>query len=147
VPYGVIVVGTDGSERAEAAVGEALGLAKAAGATLHAVHVVHPAVEAGQVSSSAWQQAIDGVRSEVDGVKARLTKEAGRHGVAIEFHTPGGTDIVEALLSTADKVGADLIVVGNRGMSGVSRFVLGSIPNKLAHRCRCSLLIADTDAT
>jgi nucleotide-binding universal stress UspA family protein len=147
VPYGVIVVGTDGSERAEAAVVEALGLAKAAGATLHAVQVVHPAVEGGQVSSSAWQQAIDGVRSDVDSIRARLTAEAGRHGVAIEFHTPGGTDIADALLNTADKVGADLIVVGNRGMSGISRFVLGSIPNKLAHRCRCSLLIANTDAT
>ena len=146
MPYRVIVVGTDGSDRGEAAVSEALGLAKAAGATLHAVHVVHPAVEAGRVSSNAWQQAIDGVRGEVDDVKAKLAAEAGQHGVSIEFHTPGGTDIADALLSTADQVGADLIVVGNRGMSGVSRFVLGSIPNKLAHRCRCSLLIANTDA-
>ena len=146
MPYRVIVVGTDGSERAEAAVGEALGLAKAAGATLHAVHVVHPAVEAGQVSSSAWQQAIDGVRGEVDNVRAKLAAEAAQHGVAVEFHTPGGSDIADALLHTAEEVGADLIVVGNRGMSGVSRFVLGSIPNKLAHHCQCSLLIANTDA-
>ncbi len=146
MPYSVIVVGTDGSDRAQAAVNQALGLAKAAGATLHAVHVVHPAVEAGQVSSSAWQQAIDGVRGEVDTVRANLTAEAGRHGVSVEFHTPGGSDIADALLTTANEVGADLIVVGNRGMSGVSRFVLGSIPNKLAHRCRCSLLIANTDA-
>ena len=147
MPYEVIVVGTDGSDRAEAAVGQALGLAKAAGATLHAVHVVHPAVEAGQVSSSAWQQAIDGVRGEVESVKAKLVAEANRHGVALEIHTPGGSDIADALLRTAEKVGADLIVVGNRGMSGVTRFVLGSIPNKVAHRCHCSLLIADTDAT
>jgi nucleotide-binding universal stress UspA family protein len=147
MPYSVIVVGTDGSERAEVAVREALGLAKAAGATLHAVHVVHPAVEAGKVDSNAWQQAIDGVRGEVDTVRAKLNAEAGEHGVSIEFHTPGGSDIADALLTTADEVGADLIVVGNRGMSGVSRFILGSIPNKLAHHCRCSLLIANTDAS
>jgi nucleotide-binding universal stress UspA family protein len=146
MPYSVIVVGTDGSERAEAAVGEALVLARAAGATLHAVHVVHPAVEAGQVSSSAWQQAIDGVRGELDNVREKLTTEAAQHGVAVEFHTPGGSDIADALLHTAEEVGADLIVVGNRGMSGLSRFVLGSIPNKLAHHCRCSLLIANTGA-
>ena len=60
---------------------------------------------------------------------------------------PGGSDIVDALLRTAEAVDADLIVVGNRGMSGVSRFVLGSIPNKLAHHCPCSLLIVNTSAT
>ena len=145
--YKAIVVGTDGSERAEAAVGEALAVAKGAGATLHAVHVVHPAVEKGKVSSEAWQQAIDGVRSEVEGVRSKLADEAERHGVSIEFHMPGGSDIVDALLRTAEAVDADLIVVGNRGMSGVSRFVLGSIPNKLAHHCPCSLLIVNTSAT
>ncbi len=80
-------------------------------------------------------------------LRTTLTAEAGRLGVNLEFHTPGGTDIADALLSTAEKVGADLIVVGNQGMSGMSRFVLGSIPNKLAHHCHCSLLIANTDAT
>jgi nucleotide-binding universal stress UspA family protein len=42
-------------------------------------------------------------------------------------------------------VGADLVVVGNRGMRGASRFVLGSIPNKVAHHSHCSVLIANTE--
>jgi nucleotide-binding universal stress UspA family protein len=37
------------------------------------------------------------------------------------------------------------MVVGNRGMAGLRRFVLGSVPNKVAHRSPCSLLIVDTD--
>jgi nucleotide-binding universal stress UspA family protein len=44
----------------------------------------------------------------------------------------------------AENVGADLVVVGNRGMSGVRRFVLGSVPNKVSHHSPCNLLIVDT---
>jgi nucleotide-binding universal stress UspA family protein len=147
MPFQVIVVGTDGSPRSEGAVAEALALAQPAGATLHVVHVVHPAVEAGHVDSQAWQQVIDTARGEVDNVRLRLAAEAERHGVAMEFHTPGAGDVADALISTAASVRADLVVVGNRGMSGLSRFVLGSIPNKVAHHCHCSVLIANTGAS
>jgi nucleotide-binding universal stress UspA family protein len=43
-------------------------------------------------------------------------------------------------------VKADLLVLGNRGMTGARRFVLGSVPNKVSHHCPCSLLIVDTRA-
>jgi nucleotide-binding universal stress UspA family protein len=48
------------------------------------------------------------------------------------------------LIETAERVGADLLVIGNKGMSGVRRFVLGSVPNKISHHCPCSLLIVHT---
>ena len=50
---------------------------------------------------------------------------------------------VDALVGVAEEVGADLIVVGNKGMKGVRR-VLGSIPNSVAHGAPCSVLIVDT---
>jgi nucleotide-binding universal stress UspA family protein len=145
--YKVIVVGLDRSERGSIAVDKALGLARATGATLHAVHVVHPAVEAGTVSSKAWQQVIDQERGEVEACKAQLLGDAALHGVPVEFHMSGMSDIPEAIISTAESVGADLVVVGNRGMSGRARFVLGSVPNKVAHRCQCSVLIVNTEIT
>jgi nucleotide-binding universal stress UspA family protein len=37
-----------------------------------------------------------------------------------------------------------LVVVGNRGMTGMRRFVLGSVPNKVAHSCSASVLIVNT---
>jgi nucleotide-binding universal stress UspA family protein len=147
MPYKVIVVGTDGSERGSVAVSEALALAKMAGAKLHAIQVVHPAVEAGHVESKAWQLAIDRERDEVETFKTQLVAEAERQGVSVVSHTPGGSDVADALISTAAAVDADLVVVGNRGMSGVTRFVLGSVPNKVAHHCHCSVLIVNTDAT
>ena len=53
-------------------------------------------------------------------------------------------DAADALLTVAKDTGCDLLVVGNRGMTGVRRFVLGSVPNKLSHNSPASLLIVDT---
>ena len=55
-------------------------------------------------------------------------------------------DAADALLKIAVDADCDLVVVGNRGMSGVRRFVLGSVPNKLSHQCGTNLLIIDTSA-
>jgi nucleotide-binding universal stress UspA family protein len=52
-------------------------------------------------------------------------------------------DPARAILQVANEVGADLIVVGNKGMKGAGR-VLGSVPNEVAHRAPCSVLIVKT---
>ena len=54
------------------------------------------------------------------------------------------SDPADALVSVATEVQADLLVVGNRGMSGLKRFVLGSVPNRIAHHAPCNLLIVHT---
>jgi nucleotide-binding universal stress UspA family protein len=68
---------------------------------------------------------------------------ARRQGVKVEVHVVYA-DAADALVGVAADVGADLLVVGNRGMSGARRFVLGSVPNKVSHHSPCSLLIVDT---
>ena len=145
MPYKVIVVGLDRSERGLVALRTALDLAQATGAVLHVVHVVHPAVETGEVTSKAWQAVIDEERGGIEATRAQLLTDAQRQQVQVEFHTSGMTDIPEAIMGTADRVGADLVVVGNRGMTGRARFVLGSVPNKVAHRSHCSVLIVNTE--
>ena len=49
-----------------------------------------------------------------------------------------------AILGIAESEDADLIVVGNRGMTGARR-VLGSVPNSVAHGARCAVLIVPTE--
>ncbi len=56
---------------------------------------------------------------------------------------PATGDPADAIVRVADQIGADLIVVGNKGMKGVRR-VLGSVPNSVAHQANCSVLIVDT---
>ena len=143
--YKVIVVGTDGSDRASVAVSHALGLAQMSGAKLHAVQVVHPAVKTGFSDSSGGQIEIDRMREQAETSASKLRAEAERRGVAVEVHSRGGDDVAEALVKTAEEVGADLLVVGNRGMNSMTRFVLGSVPNKVSHHSPCSLLIVNTE--
>ena len=51
----------------------------------------------------------------------------------------------EAILDVAEEQGADLIVVGSKGMQGSRRFLLGSVPDKISHHAPCSVLIVRTD--
>ena len=53
-------------------------------------------------------------------------------------------DPADAILDVAEEQGADLIVVGNKGMTGAKRFLLGSVPNKVSHHAPCSVLIVRT---
>jgi nucleotide-binding universal stress UspA family protein len=150
--FEVIVVGTDGSETASVALGKAIELAGHEGSTLHIVHA-HRLVSAAQLGQAAsvgaptfdFAEVNRGIEDESKQVCDRAAAQAKAAGVKAETHQMPG-DASDALLDVAEQVGADLLVVGNRGMSGVRRFVLGSVPNKVSHHCPCSLLIVDTRA-
>jgi nucleotide-binding universal stress UspA family protein len=64
-------------------------------------------------------------------------------GVDVETHAREG-DPADAILDVAEEEGADLIVVGNKGMTGAKRFLLGSVPNKVSHHAPCSVMIIRT---
>ena len=72
--------------------------------------------------------------------KAIATKE-GVKDVHVRSQ-PG--DPASALIDAAEDISADLIVVGSRGMSSTSRFLLGSVPNKISHHAPCDVLIVHT---
>lgn len=127
--YRIIVVGTDGSERANRAVTWAADLAKSAEATLHVIH--------------AYQGTRDAVVHAGRAVVEELAVEYADHGVELRTHAIQG-DAVDAILNFSFDANADLIVVGNRGMTGRGRF-LGSVPNAIAHDAHCSVVIVPTD--
>ena len=81
----------------------------------------------------------------VKALLARLGQLAERANVDTEFHAVTGPP-AEAIVQAASKLGADLVVIGNKAMRGANR-VLGSIPNSIAHHARCSVLIVDTTKT
>ena len=64
-------------------------------------------------------------------------------GVDVEIHAREG-DPADAILDVAEEEKADLIVVGNKGMTGAKRFLLGSVPNKVSHHAPCSVMIIRT---
>jgi nucleotide-binding universal stress UspA family protein len=120
--YKKILVGTDGSKTAAKAVDRAVELAKATGAEL-------TIMTAGRGEEG----------------KAVAEKEAARHadsGVTITtmIHE---RDPVSAALDACETHQFDLLVMGNKGMTGARR-LLGSVPNKVSHHLTCSFLIVRT---
>jgi nucleotide-binding universal stress UspA family protein len=144
--YTTIVVGTDGSTTAAHAVRQATELAKALGAKLHVVHAFQPASATAAIGLGGGADSL-GVTEAIESLAREVLQEAAEHvadeGVAVESHLQVG-DPASALLDVAERVDADLLVVGNKGMSGARRFLLGSVPNKVSHHCPCSLLIVNT---
>ncbi|MFP5327221.1 MAG: universal stress protein [Acidimicrobiia bacterium] len=120
--YGRILVGTDGSKTAARAVARAVDVAQAMGATLTVV-TVDDNEERGRQTA---EEAVERHRST---------------GVEIDVRTAPG-DAPSALVEMSE--GYDLLVLGNKGMTGLSRFMLGSVPNKVSHHVPCSLLIVRT---
>jgi nucleotide-binding universal stress UspA family protein len=148
--YSQIVVGTDGSPGATIALDHATELARMSGATLHIVsahRVTTPyqlaaASEVG-MAASVVGESNDAIHADAQRICDAAVERAAAAGVKAEAHCVPG-DAADALLTVAKDTGCDLLVVGNRGMTGVRRFVLGSVPNKLSHNSPASLLIVDT---
>jgi nucleotide-binding universal stress UspA family protein len=123
MPYRTVIVGTDGSITAGRAVERAAELARASGARLVVVFVGEPA---------AGKAVLDGVERQYGDAETEL-----------DLRLAEG-DPADALLGVAEAEAGDLVVVGNKGMSGAQRFLLGSVPNKVSHQAKCDVLIVAT---
>jgi nucleotide-binding universal stress UspA family protein len=142
-----IVVGTDGSETAEEAVRQAADLAKTVGATLEIVSAYEPVPaqrlrEERREAPEDLQWAIN-PREDVDVTLQAAAAPAREAGVSVNIYPRQG-DPADAILDVAEEREADLIVIGNKGMRGAKRFLLGSVPNKVSHHAPCSVLIIRT---
>jgi nucleotide-binding universal stress UspA family protein len=143
-----IVVGTDGSDTARTAVDEAVALAKALGAKLEIVSAYEP-VAADRLREERSQvpgdlQWMVSPREDVDNTLRDAAEAAAAAGVAVVATHARQGDPADAILDVAEEQGSDLIVVGNKGMTGAKRFLLGSVPNKVSHHAPCSVLIVRT---
>ena len=142
-----IVVGTDGSETAGKAVQEAIELAKAVGASIELVSAYEPVPTARlreeQRDTPQDLQWMVNPREEVDATLSDAADSVREAGIDVNVYAREG-DPADAILDVAEEKGADLIVVGNKGMTGAKRFLLGSVPNKVSHHAPCSVLIIRT---
>ena len=146
--FGRIVVGTDGSDTAAEAVRQATELAKLSGARLEIVSAFEP-IPQQVVQQEAREAPGDvqyeiGPREDVNLILEGAAGEAKNAGVEeVQTHAREG-DPADAILDVAEEINADLIVVGNKGMTGARRFLLGSVPNKVSHHAPCSVIIVRT---
>ncbi len=142
-----IVVGTDGSETATQAVREATELAKKTGASLDIVSAYDPVpssrLQAERLEAPADIEHTVSPSEDVDATLAEAASEVEAAGVPVRTFARQG-EAADAILDVAEEENADLIVVGNKGMTGAKRFLLGSVPNKVSHHAPTSVLIVRT---
>lgn len=126
--YKKILVGTDGSDTATRAVRYAAKLASAQGSDLLIVHAAPKDGEGSPGPERTVETALETAREEGANASSRM-----------EYGDPA-----EVMIQVSEDEGTDLIVLGNKGMTGVRRFTLGSVPNKVSHHAPCDVLIART---
>jgi nucleotide-binding universal stress UspA family protein len=133
-----IILATDGSEHSEKALAEALGLAKACGTVLSIVTVVEMNAEYAALAPKAVEKAEVEASRIIDAAKARAAEEK------IEFEAVAvhGEDVAEALSVQAEKLGADMIVMGRHGKrKGLKKLLMGSTVSKLISHTPCKVLV------
>jgi nucleotide-binding universal stress UspA family protein len=141
--FSVIVVGTDGSETAAEAVSLAVQMARMHHAKLHLVVGVHsPAAVAVPSGGASVSDPSGGAQLRHAAQRMLENVAEGVDGLEVEIHTDVGSP-ADVIVGVADRVGADLIVVGSKGMRGTRR-ILGSVPNSVAHKAGCHVLVAKT---
>jgi nucleotide-binding universal stress UspA family protein len=142
-----IVVGTDGSETATEAVRTAVELAKLSNAKLEIVSAYQPIPQSrlrdeGEGITGDVSHAVN-PREDVQFVLDKAAAVAKKAKVEVVTHPLEG-DPADAILDVAEENDADLVLVGNKGMTGARRFLLGSVPNKISHHAPCDVWIVKT---
>jgi nucleotide-binding universal stress UspA family protein len=138
-----VAVGTDGSVTAGKAVETAADLARRYDARLVLISAFHGSRGGGPANLSGSSLEIQWATSPV----ARLTEQLEREQAALRASGIDCSTLIEegdpadVLVSLAERCGADVLVIGNKGME---RRVLGSVPNSVTHRAGCSVLVVKT---
>jgi len=126
--YDRILVPTDGSSGADRAVEHAIDLAKTYGAQLHVLYVVNEASLSAEVNS---QQVIENFEEQGGEVTYEVAERAADAGVKdVREEVVHGVPH-EAILEYAEDEGMDLIVMGTHGHTGLDRYLLGSVTEKV----------------
>ncbi len=142
-----IVVGVDFSTHSEAAVTQAVDLARLHGAKLilaHAGVVPEPAVDVSAELSRAageWQQVLRDDLEEKRRALASLRERYEGQGVTVS-HVVVDDLPDAALVKAAEEFGADLVVVGSRGHTGMSRLLLGSVAERVVRHADAHVMVA-----
>lgn len=139
---GPVVVGTDGSARAGQAVEAAIEIAVAFDQPLVIVEAYRPTTDLPKdlpAELADFTTPMTGIEHTLEDA----VTQAEAAGARVEARSVVG-DAADVLLTVAEEVGAGLLVVGNKGVGSLKRFVLGNVPTKVVHSAHCSVYIVHT---
>ena len=133
-----ILLATDGSEQSDKAMAEALGLAKTCGTSLQAVTVIEMNSEYSALAPKAVEKAEEDAKQILAATKSRAAEE----GIECELVALHGEHVAEVLVDQAEKIGADMIVMGRHGRrKGLKKLLMGSTVSALISHAPCKVLV------
>jgi nucleotide-binding universal stress UspA family protein len=135
-----IAVGTDGTATSGKALDVAIDIATRYEARLVVISAYRPVTDRAGADAPAEHQWTFSPTSEVDEILEKAARKAKKHGLKVTTVASDG-NAADILCKFAQDQGADLLVIGNKGMQ---RRLLGSVPNTVAHKAGCSVLIVKT---
>ncbi|MEL7099547.1 MAG: universal stress protein [Pseudomonadota bacterium] len=144
--FKTIVVGIDGSGPSQNAVRMACDLAGKYDSTLALVHTPQPQTVAFALGAMAGYHAVttmpdpDEVKRAAAKVMDAASAIAAEAGVTITAQASEQGDPATQIVAMADDTGADLIVMGRRGLGGVGALFMGSTSQDVAHKAKCAML-------
>lgn len=144
--FNKIVVGTDGSQASDKAVGLACDLAQKYGSEIHLVHTPQPQTVAFAMGAVTGYHAVTTMPSPEEVAEACEKVLSSAEAIAKKYdvqfaqsHTQRG-DAADEIIACAEGCGADLIVTGRRGLGGVSSLLQGSTSQRVNHLAKCACL-------
>ncbi|MEO7107807.1 MAG: universal stress protein [Rhodoferax sp.] len=139
-----IVIATDGSLASEHAAQLAVGLARTHNAKLMAVYVVdpYPFLGVGEINPMGFQSYMAAAQAQAS-VAHAYVEQICKQGVPVplEVRLVEEVGAANGIVQTAEAIGADLIVLGSHGRSGISRLMLGSVSNKVVAESKVPVLV------
>lgn len=139
--YDDILLPTDGSEGAEKAIEHALELAEIHDSTIHALYVV----ERIHTADVGTEQIIEAMRSEGKRTVAEIAERAESKGIEAATEVKVGSPARD-ILEYAEENGIDLVVMGTHGRTGLNRYLLGSVTEKVVRLSDVPVLTVRMDS-
>ncbi|QYZ78427.1 universal stress protein [Methanofollis formosanus] len=138
--FHTIVVAVDGSEISMKALETAMHEAEVWDADLHLVYVVETSMFSSIPMDNTWEIIYSLLETEGKEVFEKARARAEQEELSIETHLRDGHAGNE-ILTLADEVGADLIIIGSRGKSNIDRLLLGSVSEHVVRNSSCTTMV------
>jgi nucleotide-binding universal stress UspA family protein len=138
--YRKILVATDGSEHTEKATRYAVELALLAGAKIYALYVVDTAAFATIPMDVTWEGMYELLHQEGSEATKRIADLGAKAGVEVEERLTEGHP-AEEIMKRSEELSVDLIVVGSIGRSGLDRFLIGSVADKVTRNSKIPVMV------
>ena len=132
-----LLLATDGSEFAEAAIHEAINIAKVCSSKLFIISVVEFNAEYAALAPKLIDKAENETKEHLESVKEKITKE----GLECDIIIHQGEEAYKFIVDEARQRKADMIVMGSHGRTGLKRLMMGSVTSRVIGHAPCKVLV------